>query len=75
MCTSSEVLKDLCNLFPQTAENIKKSSLERRLRFIERKNANSRAYIEKKKESEIISIKNSSEEDVESTEKKYEKVI
>jgi hypothetical protein len=50
MCISSDVLNDLCSFFPQTAENIKKKSLERRTRFIERKNVNSRAFAEKKKE-------------------------
>jgi hypothetical protein len=35
MCCSSEKLKEFCELFPQTAENIKKRSLQRRKKFME----------------------------------------
>ena len=34
MCIDREVLLELCELFPQTAENIKKRSLERRTKFM-----------------------------------------
>ena len=47
MCISKKDLLDLCELFPQTAENIKRRSLERRLRFMIQKNTNSRRYKEK----------------------------
>ena len=47
MCISKNELQDLCDLFPQTAENIKRRSLERRLRFMIQKNTNSRRYKEK----------------------------
>ena len=35
MCVSKERLLQLCSLFPQTAENIKRKSLERRARFMQ----------------------------------------
>ena len=44
MCISKDVLQELCDLFPQTAENIKRRSLERRHRFMQQKNLNSRRY-------------------------------
>ena len=34
MCIAKDILNDLCDLFPQTAENIKRRSLERRHRFM-----------------------------------------
>ena len=34
MCIGKDVLNELCDLFPQTAENIKRRSLERRHRFM-----------------------------------------
>jgi hypothetical protein len=34
MCVAKDVIEELCELFPQTAENIKKKSLDRRLRFM-----------------------------------------
>ena len=34
MCISKDVLQELCELFPQTADNIKRRSLERRFRFM-----------------------------------------
>lgn len=43
MCVSKERLLQLCSLFPQTAENIKRKSLERRQRFMQQKNTNSKA--------------------------------
>jgi hypothetical protein len=43
------VLNELCDLFPQTAENLKKRSLERRLRFMQQKHTNSREYENKEK--------------------------
>jgi hypothetical protein len=50
MCISKTELQELCDLFPQTAENIKRRSLERRLRFMLQKNTNSRRYAEKEKQ-------------------------
>jgi len=47
MCISKTELQELCDLFPQTAENIKRRSLERRLRFMIQKNTNSRRALEK----------------------------
>lgn len=44
MCVSKERLLQLCSLFPQTAENIKRKSLERRARFMQQKNTNSISY-------------------------------
>lgn len=35
MCVAKDVIEELCELFPQTAENIKKKSLDRRLRFMQ----------------------------------------
>jgi hypothetical protein len=44
MCISKEILLSLCDLFPQTADNIKRRSLERRQRFMNQKNTNSRSF-------------------------------
>ena len=44
MCIAAEDLLELCDLFPQTAENIKRRSLERRHRFVKEKNNNSKKY-------------------------------
>lgn len=52
MCCSNEHLNDFCDLFPQTAENIKRRSLLRRKKFMEQKNTNSKKFEEKKKEEE-----------------------
>ena len=49
MCISKGELLDLCDLFPQTAENIKRRSLQRRHRFMIEKNNTSKSYAEKKK--------------------------
>jgi hypothetical protein len=35
MCVGRPKLDELCQLFPQTAENIKRKALERRLRFMQ----------------------------------------
>ncbi len=35
MCIAKDILNDLCDLFPQTADNIKRRSLERRHRFMQ----------------------------------------
>lgn len=35
MCVSKTTMLNLCDLFPQTAENIKRKSLERRHRFMQ----------------------------------------
>ena len=44
MCIEKVKLIELCELFPQTAENIKRRSLERRQRFMQQKNTNSKSY-------------------------------
>ena len=49
MCVDKATLLDLCDLFPQTCENIKKRSLERRNKFMAQRNENSKAYDEKMK--------------------------
>lgn len=41
MCIEKEGLLYLCDVFPQTAENIKRRSKERRLRFMQQRNTNS----------------------------------
>jgi hypothetical protein len=46
MCCSNEHLLEFCDLFPQTAENIKRRSLQRRKKFMEQKNTNSKKYNE-----------------------------
>jgi len=50
MCIEKKLLLEFCDLFPQTAENIKRRALERRKRFMKQKNTNSRSYNEKKKQ-------------------------
>jgi hypothetical protein len=52
MCCSNEHLNDFCDLFPQTAENIKRRSLLRRKKFMEQKNTNSKRFNEKQKADE-----------------------
>jgi|TARA_B110000305_G_C19400246_1_gene619752 hypothetical protein len=52
MCISKEILLSLCDLFPQTADNIKRRSLERRQRFMNQKNTNSRSYKKNKDDME-----------------------
>mmetsp|Transcript_30350 Transcript_30350/g.46449 ORF Transcript_30350/g.46449 Transcript_30350/m.46449 type:complete len:98 (+) Transcript_30350:2248-2541(+) len=44
MCVGKDQLLNLCELFPQTAENIKRKSLERRQKFIQQKNMNSKRF-------------------------------
>ena len=46
MCCSMEHLTEFCDLFPQTAENIRRRSLQRRKKFMEQKNTNSKRYKE-----------------------------
>lgn len=48
MCIEKAKLIEFCELFPQTAENIKRRSLERRQRFMQQKNTNSKSYDEKR---------------------------
>ena len=47
MCIDKTLLLDLCDLFPQTAENIKRRSKERRLRFMQQRNTNSHKWKQK----------------------------
>ena len=44
MCIDKNLLLEFCELFPQTAQNIKRRALERRKRFMKQKNTNSRSY-------------------------------
>lgn len=48
MCIEKQKLLQLCDLFPQTAENIKERARERRVRFMQQKNTNSIRFDEKK---------------------------
>jgi signal-transduction protein with cAMP-binding, CBS, and nucleotidyltransferase domain len=48
MCVNKKELLDLCDLFPQTADNIKRKAMERRKRFIRQKNMNSKKYWNKR---------------------------
>ena len=64
MCISKDVLCELCDLFPQTAENIKRRSLERRHRFMLQKNTNSKIMADKKnKQNKDSKISNGSGSD------------
>ena len=44
MCIEKAGLLYLCDVFPQTAENIKRRSKERRLRFMQQRNTNSQKW-------------------------------
>ena len=44
MCIEKDKLLYLCDIFPQTAENIKRRSKERRLRFMLQRNSNSQKW-------------------------------
>jgi len=48
MCVEKSKIKQLIELFPQTAENIKERARERRIRFMTQKNINSNKFQEKK---------------------------
>ena len=50
MCVGRPKLDELCQLFPQTAENIKRKALERRLRFMQQKNLKSARFVRKRDE-------------------------
>jgi len=50
MCVEKNMLNKLCDLFPQTAENIKRRALERRKRFMQQKNTNSQRAERKRME-------------------------
>jgi len=47
MCIEKSQLLYFCDLFPQTAENIKRRSKERRLRFMQQRNTNSHKWKQK----------------------------
>ena len=47
MCVNKDKLDNLCELFPQTADNIERKALERRKRFMAQKNTNSKRYFKK----------------------------
>jgi hypothetical protein len=47
MCVNKDKLDNLCDLFPQTADNIERKALERRKRFMAQKNTNSKRYFKK----------------------------
>lgn len=48
MCVDEETLTDLCDLFPQTKDNLERKAKERRRRIIKYKNLNSRKYWRKR---------------------------
>lgn len=48
MCVEKKKILQLCDLFPQTAENIKERARERRKRFMHQKNTNSTRFDDKK---------------------------
>jgi len=48
MCVEKSKIKQLIELFPQTAENIKERARERRIRFMTQKNINSLKFQDKK---------------------------
>lgn len=50
MCVGRLKLDELCQLFPQTAENIRRKALERRLRFMQQKNLKSARFMRKRAE-------------------------
>ena len=52
MCVEKKKILQLCDLFPQTAENIKERARERRKRFMHQKNTNSERFDKKKAEFE-----------------------
>lgn len=49
MCVEKKKIQQLCNLFPQTAENIKERARERRIRFMQQKSINSKKFSDWKK--------------------------
>ena len=66
MCIDKDDLLQLCELFPQTAENIKRKSLERRAHFMKQKNQNSRRFTQK------LNINKKSKEDMQTLNTKEE---
>lgn len=50
MCCSADVFNDLCELFPQTKENLMARSKKRRNMFMKQKRTRSKAWNLKKKE-------------------------
>jgi len=56
MCVEKTMIQKFCELFPQTAENIKRRALERRKRFMQQKNTNSKRALDKRKESQEPSL-------------------
>lgn len=48
MCIDKKTLLDLCDLFPQTKDNIERKAKERRRRIMKQKNMNSRKYWRKR---------------------------
>ena len=66
MCVNKEVIEELCELFPLTAENLKKRSIERRAKFMEQKNLNSIKFEKKLSSQSGRKSKKKSEKDDES---------
>ena len=48
MCVDKDTLMDLCDLFPQTKDNLERKAKERRRRIIKQKDMNSRKYWRKR---------------------------
>ena len=50
MCVKKQEFLNLCELFPSTAENLKRKAKERRCRFMQQKSTNSKKYFEIKQQ-------------------------
>lgn len=50
MCCNHEVFMELCDLFPQTAQNLKERAKKRRVIFMQQKRTKSKKWNEKKKD-------------------------
>jgi hypothetical protein len=70
MCVEKSKIKQLIELFPQTAENIKERARERRIRFMTQKNINSIKFNEKK-----VKLLESYNENEEEFKKEYESML
>lgn len=58
MCVEKQKVLELCELFPQTAENIKERARERRKRFIQQKNTNSIKYFNLQEDLKAMNLEN-----------------
>jgi len=72
MCCSNEHLNEFCDLFPQTAENIKRRSLQRRKKFMEQKNTNSKRFKDQQKAKEEQAMNKQPDSSTEKSQKQEE---